>query len=314
MSAYEDFIEAQRSIVSVLNKIEAKSVLRPRSPEQLVLNGLRISAFVAFEDFLRRRTLEVFQWLGTSGVLFKNLPQSLQALVLQGTVEGLHFSISRTEKSERITLLQLQGLLLSGTGENQSFVPSEFFFGRGASNIGGDDIHRLLVAMGFISKDKFDYLDSIFELVGMKHLGTANSVFSTLASSRHRSAHSFPTEFNLEGYKTVVTTSLPFLAFSIDTCLSQSVQHIAKVVKSGEIYTSYDVKKTNIRVFEFEQNTSSWIEFRGGKQVKSLAKGGLEKRFIEFSKGAIGKGDSAIVKESKGGIGRWHQPIPGPAI
>jgi hypothetical protein len=314
MSAYKDFIEAQASILAVLETLGSKSVTRARSPEQLVLNGLRISAFVALEDFLRRRTLEVFHWLGTSGVTFKNLPQRLQSLVLQGTVSGLHFSLAKTDKSEQITLLQLQGLLLGGTGENQPFVPSEYFFGKASSNISSDDVHQLLGAMGLPSEKKLECLDLILELIGMKHLGTSSAIFSTLSRSRHRSAHAFPGEFELDKYKTIVSTSLPVLAFSVDTCLSQTALRVVKAVKAAENYSSYDLTKVNIRVFEFDQQAKAWNEYRAGRQLKPLVKGGLEKRLEDLSAGVFGKEDSALVKEPNGSVTRWHQPVPQLAV
>jgi len=310
MNAYGDFIATLKSIGSIADKLGAVPVGidASRGENHLILNGLRVSAFAAFEDFVRRRAHEVISWLGEAQVRFEQFPEALQMLVLQGTIEGVSFSLSRTEKNDRVIFLQIQGLLLGNSGENSKFVPSEFFFGRSASNLSRDDLRSLLAALGL--GDKLLCLSDVAALVGMQHLGSINETFSRLSKSRHGAAHAFPSNYKLAEFKTDISSALPLLAFAFDTSLSQGVHAMKKtIIDDQQKYQGFDVKRIGVRIIEFDTSESCWKEYRNGRLTVSLTKGKLAKRVKELETGQVGKDDTILLKSDSGGISGWIQPL-----
>jgi hypothetical protein len=310
-AAYDDF---WATVCTLRELSEALGDVLPgtqgaRSANHIRLNGLHVVAFAALEDFIRCRAHEVVSWLGTEGVRLESFPSRLQMLILQGTFEGINFSLSRTDKDDRVTLLQLQGLLLSSSGENdRPFVPSEYFFGRAASNISRDNIRELLEAFGL--GDKFTCLNEVTVLLQMPVLGSVESVFTRLAKNRHRAAHGFGLDYKLSDFRSDMASALPLFAFAFDTAISQCAQAMRKtVVTDNTAFEKFSAAASIIRSVEFDPANSSWNEHRLGKTIKVLKKGQLRSRLQEFSNRTLGKGDTIIVKNEKGLINGWIQPV-----
>lgn len=312
--AYSDFwttIKHLRELASSLGDA-TPGTQNSRSINHLRLNGLHVTAFSALEDFLRRRAHEVVSWLGKEGVSFERLPEKLQRLILQGTVKGLCYSLSRTTE-DQVTLLQLQGLLLSNTGEaNQPFEPSEFFFGRSASNLQKDDIRQLTEAFGL--GDDLTCLTDISQMVSLHHLGDLGAVFTRLSKNRHSAAHSFSTDDKCGDFKSDMNSALPALAFSVDTCLSQCAIAIKQAEKKEDQskkppFQGFSASSSNIRTLEFDRHTAKWNERRNGNPPKELNKGDLKKRLENFSNGTLGKDDTILLRGELGSIEGWIQPL-----
>lgn len=280
-----------------------------RSVNHIRLNGLHVVAFAALEDFIRRRAHEVISWLGVEGVRLENFPRRLQMLILQGTIEGINFSLSRTDKDDRITLLQLQGLLLSSSGENdQAFVPSEYFFGRAASNISRDDVRELLEAFGL--GERLACLNEVTALLEMPLLESIESVFTRLAKNRHRAAHGFGLDYKLSDFRSDMAHALPLFAFAFDTSISQCAQALHKtVVTDKAVFEKFSAATSIVRIVGFDPEQSCWHEYRLGKIIKKLKKGELRKRLDAFANRTMGRGETLIVKNEKGLIDGWIQPI-----
>lgn len=280
-----------------------------RSVNHIRLNGLHVVAFAALEDFIRRRAHEVISWLGVEGVRLDNFPRRLQMLILQGTIEGINFSLSRTDKDDRITLLQLQGLLLSNSGEDdQPFVPSEYFFGRAASNISRDDVRELLEAFGL--GERLACLNEVTALLEMPLLESIESVFARLAKNRHRAAHGFGLDYKLSDFRSDMANALPLFAFAFDTSISQCAQALQKtVVTDKAVFEKFSAATSIVRIVEFDREQSCWHEYRLGKPIKKLKKGELNRRLDAFRKRTTGKGETIIIKNEKGLLDGWIQPI-----
>lgn len=309
--AYEDFwttVINLRQIAGSLGDV-MPGTLSSRSLNHLRLNGLHVVTFAALEDFVRRRAHEVIAWLGSAGVSFDKLPEKLQILILQGTIEGISYSLSRTDKDERVTLLQLQGLLLGNTGErNQNFSPSEYFFGRSSSNLSKDDLRSLLEALGL--GDKLACLNDVSSQIAMPHLGAMDGIFTRLAKNRHSAAHAFGADYKWSDFKSDLSSALPIFAFAFDTCISQCALAIRKTVLVDEVqFKGFSVSSSNIRILEFDSTHSSWLEFRNGKQIKKLAKGQLKKRIESFQKGELAADESILLKGELGAVDGWIQPL-----
>jgi hypothetical protein len=310
-TAKSDFLLTLKSLEEISIKLGPSGIGSGanRSENNIRLNGIHVIAFAALEDFLRRRAFEVVSWLGKSGVRFEKFPESLRKFILEETIKGINFSISRTDDEDRITMLQLQGLLLESTSNaNANFDPSEFVFGKSQSNISTKQIGELLSA--FQVPGVLESFTTIASLANMSHLGAPIQTFARLAKNRHRAAHGFGLDYRLQDFITDVRSGLPLCAFTFDTCISQCVFQMAESYSKNQVLSSFQVNTIVLRRFEFDMAVSKWQEIRGNRKIQELAKGKLNPRLKEIRSGTVGKGETTIVRGGAGGIEDWLQPIP----
>jgi hypothetical protein len=279
-----------------------------RGSNSLRLNGAHVTAFAALEDFLRRRVLEVIRWLGESNIKFKDFPQGLKKFLLEETIKGINFSLQRTEDSDRISFLQLEGLLMDTTvNPLVKFEPSEYCFGRSQSNINKGQIQEFITAMGI--SDGLESLATIGSAAGLLALGQPSQIFGRLAKNRHRAAHGFGLDYRLQDFMEDINTALPLVAFAFDTCISQCAYALKKSVEDGKILESFSAKNIILRRFEFNVTLETWQEYRKDKFIQELAKGGLKKRITKFSKDNLAVGETILIRGRNGGIEDWMQPF-----
>jgi hypothetical protein len=279
-----------------------------RAANTLRFNGAHVTAFAALEDFLRRRVLEVIRWLGDSGVKFSEFPQTLKKFLLEETIKGINFSLQRTDESERVSFLQLEGLLMDTTiNPLVKFEPSDYCFGKSQSNISKAQIGEFIGAM--MISDGLGCLTMLGAAAGMTLSGAPDRIFVRLATNRHKAAHGFGSNYNIKDLLDDLDFGLPLLAFTFDTCVSQCAYSIRKSLSEGKSFGSFSASGITLRRFEFNATSSKWQEFRGAKLIQDLAKGGLEKRLQKFAKDNLAVGETILIRGGRGGIERWIQPF-----
>lgn len=315
-NAFEDFIAALASLreeaVQMPNLTSAQ-LSNNRSAAHLRLNGLSVVAFSVLEDFVRRRTYEVVRWLGEQRVPFTTLPTGLQSSILIGTLKGLNFSLEKTEKGDRSFIVQLEGMLLGQTGENGKFTPSEYFFGRSASNISEGVIKGLFQAIGFTE------VENAFNHIGQKFRASITTeifnIFGNLASKRHSAAHAFPISYPRADFTEDVTSRIPIFAACFDACLSQYayIHTLDVATQKNTTFKQEDFlnSKSKIRVVEWNGFEKRWDEYLNGHPVKNYnGKTTIEKRKSDFRSEKLGRGHSVLWLNEKGAIIDWHNPVP----
>jgi hypothetical protein len=281
-----------------------------RSSSALTLNGLRVGAFASLEDYLRRRTYEAVCWLGQQ-VPFESLTDALRQFILEETIKGLAFSLQRDD-NDRVTTIQLQGLLIGASSEvGAPFEPSEYFFGKSASNISKGHVKAFLDALDI--EAGFGALSEIAHLVGMQHIGQPSDLLHQLALARHSSAHSFPSDYKLSEFKTQLSSGLPLVAFTYDTCVSQCVLSIKNAIASNHKPSKFNASNMHLRKFEFDLSASGWNEFRCGTSGSTLTrthKKNIDVRIQSLRSGAARTNDTIVKVGSGGKLESWYQPIP----
>lgn len=308
--ALADFLKtvgALREIAADLGPAQIGSGM-DRAANSLRLNGAHVTAFSALEDFIRRRVIEIIQWLGNNHIKFNDFPQVLKKYLLEETIRGINFSLQRTDDSERVSLLQLEGLLIETTiNPAVKYEPSIYCFGKSQSNLSKSQLSDLINAM--VIKDGFGSLTSVAAAAGLTFLGPPDRIFSRLATNRHRAAHGFGSDYRLQDFLDDLNSSLPLMAFAFDTCISQCANNMRKCVDEGRSINLFDATNIILRRFEFNATTSYWQEFRGSNLIQDLPKGGRDKRIRKFKKDNLAVGESILVRATNGGIEYWIQPI-----
>lgn len=315
-SAFEDFIAALASLreeAENIPNLSPEQLRNNRSAAHLRLNGLTVVAFSVLEDFIRRRTYEVVRWLGEKEVPFSALPNALQSAILIGTLKGLNFSLERAEKGDRAFIIQLEGMLLGQTGENEKFVPSEYFFGRSSSNISEGVVKGMLQAVGF--NDVENALDQIGQMFRVSITTGIFAIFGRLASKRHSAAHAFPIDYRHADFNEDVNSRIPIFAACFDACLSQYAYLHVSDVQAQKItpFQQQDFfgSKAKVRVVEWNGGEKNWREYLNGHLATSYKGiGNLERRKSDYRAEKIGRGHSVLWMNEKGAIVDWHNPVP----
>lgn len=310
-TALTDFLTTVTALEAVATKLEAAaspSESGYRSSNALQLNGLQVIAFAAVEDFLRRRTFEVISSLGKENFKFNELPPNLKLFILEGTVAGLSFVLNKTDSEDRLTLLQLEGLLLGSTSDdNEPFSPSEYFFGRSQSNLSTSNVKLLLEALNIAGG--WTCVADIADMVGYQHLGPPSQIFTRMATNRHRAAHAFGGDYKVEDFVKQMQSGARILAFGFDTCINQAVFQLKKAKLNNVQYETFNSSNAVLRILSFNTKTNNWEVIRGGRVAKKLVKGQKEKYIGDFTASCKLNGESMLVVNNKGQPETWIQPI-----
>lgn len=307
-TALDDFLATVRELEKIVQTLGAAPLVpgSSRGANILQLSGLQVVAFSALEDFLRRRTLEVISSLGRDGFTFDELPEKLRLFVLEGTIAGVSHVLGKTEADDRITLLQLEGLLLGATSdEAKTFIPSEFFFGRSQSNLSTSNIKSLLEALNV--NGGWACLTDIAAIAGFAHLGPPDQIFTRVAGNRHRAAHSFGAEYKVAEFTADIKTSIRVLAFAFDTCINQVTYKLKESKIRNLEYTAFNSIALMLRVFRFNPIAKNWQVTRG-KTVKRIQKGQTEKYLNDYVEVSKKSGETLLVLDSLGSPEKWIQP------
>lgn len=280
---------------------------RARSKEAIQLNGMHVVAFAAVEDFVRRRVLEVVQKISESGIKFSELPDQMRLFLLTETFAGVSFALERTDTAQKINLLQHEGMLFSITSDPRAkYEPSEYIFGRSSSNISIVQIKFLIEAFGMANGLK--NLNDISNASGLTHLGSPDSVYGRLSKNRHRAAHSFKDEYEINQFISDCGGGILSFAFCFDTCISQASFHILSNFKNSHVHTPFLAIEAHIRKIEFNAARKAWDVYRDGQQVKALKKLGFDQYFDGAKTSCPATGDSLIAMGA-GIPTAWIQPL-----
>jgi hypothetical protein len=153
---------------------------------RLLRNGLAVVGFVALEDFIKNRTIEILNEIASSHLPFSNLTEELR---YNCTVEVLK-SIQRLSgfeptKLDRISFVQNETRVISSS-LNTSYDLNKYTFGFSNSNISKDEIKRILRA--FNISDSWGKQTALASVIGVTSLPLENS-FNNAAARRHQAAH-----------------------------------------------------------------------------------------------------------------------------
>jgi hypothetical protein len=305
-----DLLATLDGLDDIANGLGAASIAShtSRSKQSLQLNGLHVVAFAAVEDFLRCRAYEVIFTLGKSGVKFNDFPDSFRAFVLEQTVEGVSFSLTRSEVGARINLLQRQGMLIGATSDVRStFEPSEYFFGRTKSNISAAHIKSLLEA--FVIEGGWAFLAQLATQMGQTHLGTPDQIFTRLSKNRHSAAHGFSNDYKVTELINDVRFGARVLSFAFDTCISQWAFQLKTTIAKNQIQGPFKNEMINLWSIEFEPTSGKHVERRNGKITKTIARRDVQARLSHHRAATQLQGYSVLKIDGQGKIDAWIQPI-----
>lgn len=281
---------------------------RARSREALQLNGLHVVAFAAVEDFIRRRVIEVAAGFGKEGIVFNNFPDSTKLYFLTETIAGINFTLDRTDTAQKIDFLQHEGILMNSTSDvDAHYEPSEYIFGRSSSNISLGQVKVLFEALGLTGGLK--NLHEVATAAALAHLGHPDGVYTRLSINRHRAAHGFKDDYQINQFTEDLDVGILLFAFCFDTCISQATFHIINSCKKNMAHTPFSGGNSKIKKMVFDPAKKTWNVFGNGKLQKTLKKITFDQYLDAATQTCKADGHSLIATAGAGNPIAWIQPI-----
>lgn len=179
-------MEAIRGAIELIQAQIAPSIEpAEHAKRRVIYNGIAVGVFVALEDFIRARTREVLDKIGTFGVPFLSLPQGLQSQSTVNVIGALSFRLRH--RADQITYAQAIARQIASTAGDTFELP-ELTFGFQESNLSGSRIKDFLDCMHI--NTPWETVCRLATRAGVGAvIGKGARAFQDLADRRHRAAH-----------------------------------------------------------------------------------------------------------------------------
>lgn len=218
---------------------------------RLLRNGLAVVGFVALEDFIKNRTIEILNEIAASHIPFSNLTEDLRFYstveVLKSIQRVSSFEVNRIDK---IAFVQNETKTISSS-LNTSYDLNKHTFGFSNSNIGKDEIKKILKS--FNISDSWNKQTALASIIGITSLPLENS-FTNAASRRHKAAHdissAIPSVDLIQYINEAIAIALTFdalISYSKTKLINNNAAFIANttIIDHNSIKLSYVRKEAN---------------------------------------------------------------------
>lgn len=217
-------LEQQHLYNNFLNELAPGEVLH-NNQARLLRNGLSISNFCFFEDFIKSRIGECLQELPNIFTDFQSLPNSFQQVITISALESIQKRSETIKRSlginDAINFIQENTHNIGSTYNNSSpFSISKFSLGWSKENINFDDYTNFL---GFFHVKKCnEIVEKISSHLFMPILDPKLQ-FNQISNARHKAAHVPSHNISIEDLKRNIQNTIIF-AFVFDFCISYSLK------------------------------------------------------------------------------------------
>lgn len=218
---------------------------------RLLRNGLAVVGFVALEDFIKNRTIEILNEIASSHIPFSNLTEDLR---FYSTVEVLK-SIQRisgfeSNRIDKILFVQNETKIISSS-LNTSYDLNKHTFGFSNSNIGKDEIKKILKSLNI--SDSWGRQTALASIIGITSLPLENS-FINASNRRHNAAHdissTIPIVDLIQYINEAIAIALTFdalISYSKNKLINHNAAFLANttIIDQNSIVLSYIKKESN---------------------------------------------------------------------
>ncbi len=187
--------EARRQLLTRLAALElgiSNDVVAQQPPAEtehnqvaaLFRQGMAVVAFVALEDFIKKRASEALEKISHCGIPFSDLPDKLKKATTHEAFGSIAFQLRvRPQEDRELYAQESAGAVFSTSNENYNLYQHSFGFD--SSNINSESVNKLLSAMCVTS-----VWQNMTAMAGQLDLGLdLKSRFESSARLRHKAAH-----------------------------------------------------------------------------------------------------------------------------
>lgn len=225
---------------------------------RVIRNGIAVTSFSVLEEFLKRRTGEILLEIAASGVLFGDLPESLQEAVTHGAVSSIEYISGHKKRSgeDHILFIQQEAAVIAST-QGHPFSLSANAIGWDKANLSAEDLS------GFFKKLKIKGGWKNVELISSRINRTIldpSGAFANAAKRRHRAAHS-PSAATPYGDLKDFLIAARVIGFAFDCMMS----HAKYLIVSGDANFRLNTSTIDHSSISFRfavQRSPAWLEYK----------------------------------------------------
>lgn len=233
----------------------------PAGVRDRLVAGIAITAFVTLEQFVGERAKELSTFASGGASRLLDLNESGRRVLLQRTSRGFSNQLARPEalEADRISTAQTVGTALMGISTGPLHIAPVALAWTG-SNLQVFDVEEGLQILGCPEKPWENLTMVAARSVRQTPSGSLKASFETLASTRHRAAHT-------AGHATSVTVlrSLPRLVFDVGLAWDCLASHLAYEVRHGRVPAIPNPAQRLVRYRYVERVGTRWRHIAEGK-------------------------------------------------
>lgn len=296
--AYDIAIKSETIITKSPSETEHNSAAR------LYRNGLTVVAFAILEDFIKTRTGEILERVGSGLSSFSELPQKLRVAATAGVVRALkHQERFLNEKQiDYFSYHQRHSALVAST-QNAGFEISPIAFGFDQTNINSDTVSHILKS--FNVKEPWNTIETIAQHVGVG-APALKEAYENAVARRHKAAHQANADIESSDLLDFSPEILG-IALGVDLSLSLSLRKLMDRDQSflnGNLVSS---KQVGIRLISPEGK--GWRELVVGNKRASFRSRDLDTLLTDCCRRAKVREEAVILQDTRQIPEYWYTPF-----
>ena len=220
---------------------------------RLLRNGIAVVGFVALEDFIKNRAIEILNEVASSHIPFTRLTEDLQYFSTVDVLKSiLRIANFENTKIDKISLVQNETKIISSS-LNTSYDLNKHTFGYSNSNISKDEIKKILKA--FKIQDSWNKQTALASILGITSLPLENS-FDNAASRRHKAAHDTSSIIPIVDLIQFVNEALA-IALTFDSFLSYAKNKLIND-NTNFLASSANIDHNNLSLSFIKKEANKW--------------------------------------------------------
>jgi hypothetical protein len=267
--AKTSFLERMASLHrSTLSDAVTNRVLTDRAHNdvaRMLRNGLAVVGFAALEDFIKLRTSEVLEEIGTFGVPFAELPEKLQCATTYEAVNALAFQLGHMDKSLRTAYIQDHAAKIASTATS-AWELTPHALGYSKSNLNDETIKAIL--KNFLIDDAWGQMTRVGARLNLVSL-PLDETFRNAALRRHKAAHTAQADTPQTDLRQYVKEALA-IAIAFDGLLRKAVNHL-RTRNIGYLMARTKIRSTHVTIRTVSQVQGA-LERNGRRPSQSTSR------------------------------------------
>ncbi|UXE63212.1 MAG: hypothetical protein KA717_11440 [Woronichinia naegeliana WA131] len=273
---------------------------------RILRNGLAIIGYTILEDFLKTRTGEVLNQVGSVGnenIPFERLPQALKDASIFDALQGLAAYIKTNKKDieNPISFVQEQTNKIASTQSN-SYELSPFSMGWTQANVTQENIRDSLVTFGI--DGGWNAIQQVTSLAGVTLLAPQES-FKNAYLRRNKAAHDADADSPYDDLLNYIKEATA-IAFSFDALITKSLYFVSQQDEGYLQNNKNYIKAGNLKIRFIIYNNGQWKRFDilQGEAINSSSD--YQELVSSFRTRQTGKDEIIIIKNERNDIIDWE--------
>ena len=222
---------------------------------KMLRNGLAVVGFAALEDFIKSRTSEVLDNVGSTGVQFKDLPEKLKEATTHGAISALSYQLSLRSKTDRTAYIQEHAQKLASTATT-AYELTPHALGYGQANLHDQSVKDILKAFGI--PDPWGQMTTLGSRLGLVAL-PLEETFRGATIRRHKAAHVANADTPQSDLRQYVKESLA-IAIGFDWLITSAYNKLSSHDLSY-LSGATAIDAATMRMRFVRKNSNNWKEY-----------------------------------------------------